>query len=339
MQLSRPAFVTCPHRTWLSSPQRQFIPTVATLSSSRANARPPGPAPLQTPKNPRVVHHAQSRPTAPSTPSSSSHEQLSTEGIRINKCFKSFASRRESDWYIQSGRVTINGKKAQPGARVVAGDEVCLDNRVIAWERLTLDVNTDDFIYIKHWKRADVLCTTDTSFENNIIDEVSLPFPNDDRIFPIGRLDETSTGIILLTSDGRLPNSVLGANAQSVKEYLVVPDMYVTDEHVQQLRKGVVINTVAQRDRNVRKPLVARTLPCDISRGRGYELIFRLHEGRNRQIRKMLGVLGYTTRDIHRISFMGITLHGLSGPGDSQFLNEDEMKLVRTKLQKAQDSQ
>lgn len=259
--------------------------------------------------------------------------QASDQGIRINKCFKSFASRRESDNFIANGRVIINERIAKSGERVFPGDIVKLDGNQVNWERLTVDVSINDFIYIKHWKAENVACTTDSSIPNNIIDRIIGFEDVQDRMFPVGRLDEASTGLILLTSDGRLPNTVLGAEKQCTKDYIVTPDDYVSDDHVDQLRQGVVITTVASRDRQVRKKSVSRSLPCHIERQNGKNLLIRLQEGRNRQIRKMLGALGYTTRKIHRIAFMNITLEGLEGPGDSILLNSEEMATITQKLQ------
>ena len=253
------------------------------------------------------------------------------DGIRINKCFKSFASRREADFYIEQGRVSVNGTVAQPGLRVFSGDVVTLDNERVQWERLARASDTSKFVYLKHWKDMGVVCTTDDRVPNNIVSKVNVDAITEDRIFPVGRLDEASTGIILLTSDGRLPNAVLGAEKDCLKEYLVTPDMRVTTEHLLQLRKGVLIKTFAQRD-NSRKPHVAPTLPCECERYGQDQLYMKLKEGRNRQIRKMLGVLGYTVRKIHRIGFMGITLTGLDGPGSSAELTDEEMALVRSKL-------
>lgn len=261
-------------------------------------------------------------------------QTASSSGIRINKCFKSFASRRQSDAFVDSGRVNINGHLARQGARVLPGDIVELDGKVIDWQRLTIDVSTTDFIYLKHWKLPGVICTTDPTIPNNIIDHIDHIQFSEDRIFPVGRLDEPSTGIILLTSDGRLPNAVLGGEKKCPKEYLVMPDMYVSDDHMQQLRDGVEITTIAQRDGNVRIPRTSYSLPCDVERREGFQLLIRLFEGRNRQIRKMLGALGYTTRDIHRISFMGISLDGLV-PGSTCRLDEKEMLLIQEKLRAA----
>ncbi len=255
---------------------------------------------------------------------------MSTEtrgSVRINKCFGSFASRREADAFVSEGRVTVNGKVAVPGSRVYPADVVRLDDKVVDWERLALaESATSTFHYIKYWKPFGVVCTTETSEPANIIRALDAPFS--DRIFPVGRLDMNSTGLIFLTSDGRVPEAVLGASRDCTKQYLVKPDRYVSDRHLHQLRNGVVIKTVAQRD-NTRRALVAPTLPCRVDRvGDGVHLRFFLNEGRNRQIRRMLGVLGYTTRAIHRERFMDISLEGLEKPGDWAHLQDWEVSLL-----------
>ena len=255
-----------------------------------------------------------------------------TPGIRINKCFKSFASRREADEYIAMGRVSINGAVATAGMRVHQGDQVCLDEEEVQWERLSIPTQNSAFAYLKYWKPLDVVCTTDTRIDNNVIDAIRGLPRGHDRIFPVGRLDEQSTGIMLLTSDGRVPNAVLGARRNCVKEYVVISDMRIKNEHLDQLRKGIVIKTFTERDRGVRKERIDMTLPCECDRGPGKEIVLKIREGRNRQIRKMLGFLGYTVRKIHRRSFMGITLSGLEAPGDWSYLNEHEMALINAKL-------
>lgn len=272
------------------------------------------------------------------------------DGVRINKCFKSFASRRESDELVSRGRVVINDRVARLGDRVHPGDVVRLNGEVVEWERLTLNIKTENFVYVKHWKAAGVVCTTNENDPDNILNQIDMSAVFEkaqytkewrqgaDRIFPVGRLDQMSTGIILLTSDGRVPNAVLGAKSQSDKKYVVLPDMRLDDSEIEQLKKGVVITTTTSRDRGVRKPVAQRTLRCDVERGRGLELVMTLNEGRNRQIRKMLGALGYTARAIHRISFMGITLDGLSEPGETCLLNEDEMNIMNMKLERVNDS-
>lgn len=255
-----------------------------------------------------------------------------TEGIRVNKCFKRFASRRESDNFIASGRVLINGAVAAAGARVFPGDAVSLDGSDVEWESLTVGLETRKFVYVKYWKEVGVICTTDASVENNIISRVPAGLRAGARLFPVGRLDETSSGVILLTSDGRLPNAALGKGKRCVKEYLVRPDMFVSQEDIERLREGVVISTVAQRDRGVKQRLVGKTISCEVERGEGLDIVMRLQEGRNRQIRKMLGALGYTARDIHRFGFMGIGLDGMEGPGDWQVISGEEMRMIEEKL-------
>ena len=139
--------------------------------------------------------------------------------IRVNKCFKEFASRRESDELVRQGRVKINGRVAGMGDKVAIGDRVTLDDRPVMWENLAIaDIESeagDQFVYIKYWKPSGVTCTTDTRIRGNIIDRVRHP----QRIFPVGRLDKESTGLILLTSDGRLPNAVLRSGRKHDKMY------------------------------------------------------------------------------------------------------------------------
>lgn len=273
---------------------------------------------------PRLWRAVPSRPLCQMTVESST-------GVRINKCFSSFASRREADLFVQQGRVTVNGRVVSAGTRVKAGDTVSLDDVEIDWERLTLASTTSAFKYIKHWKDAGVICTTDADIPGNIISQVNIGCEGGvaDRIFPVGRLDENSTGIILLTSDGRLPNAMLGAARDCTKEYIVTPDIRVSDEHIEKLREGVEISTVAQRDHKRKDALVAATLPCEVERVGDMKLRICIKEGRNRQIRKMLGALGYTTRAIHRVSFAGISLDGLAEPGSWAFLTDEEMKTLK----------
>lgn len=293
----------------------QSKPLISAKSPSGYNAR---------------AHKTRTLPTT-------SNQQIASRGIRINKCFTEFASRRESDEFITEERVKINGTVAAPGARVNPGDEVTLDGKIVDWERLTVQPSSKTFHYVKHWKREHVLCTTDQSSGNSIVQEVQLPNISD-RMFPVGRLDECSTGLILLTSDGRLPNAVLGASKQWTKKYLVTTDRWVSDDDLSSVRKGVVINTVSKRDRGVRIKRSAATAPCEVERQED-DLLITLHEGRNRQIRKMFGALGYTVEVLHRLEFMGITLAGLDGPGDSCELDEKEMNLVKIALGEAKEQQ
>lgn len=157
--------------------------------------------------------------------------------------------------------------------------------------------------------------------------------PSGVRLFPVGRLDKESTGLLLLTSDGRLPNAALRHRAGQPKLYRVTADRPVRPADVEQLAAGVVITTVAQRDRGPGKPLTAPTLPCRVQadlRGdpSGCTLLVELKEGRNRQIRRMLEALGYETRALHRLAFLGLGLEGLQ-EGQWAELGEREMRVVR----------
>ena len=246
----------------------------------------------------------------------------------MNKCFKAFTSRREADRLIASGRVAVNGTVVDAGARVFPGDAVTLDNAAIDWESLavvrdgSVGADATQFRYVKYWKPRGVTCTTDRRDRTNIVDAVGFP----ERIFPVGRLDKDSTGLILLTSDGRLPDAVLRSGRRHEKRYLVDVDAALRERDVETLRKGVVISTPVQRDR-VDKVLTARTLPCEATRVGRRTLEIVLREGRNRQIRRMLDEVGYGVVNLHRTEIMGIGLGGLR-PGTWAPCDEEEMRKI-----------
>ena len=254
-------------------------------------------------------------------------------GVRINKCFKDFTSRREADRLVQEGRVTVNGVVAAMGARVKPGDEVRLDGRPVDWEYLAVvDNNVQaevQFRYIKYWKPRGVVCTTDQRVRNNIVDAVGFP----ERVFPVGRLDKDSTGLILLTSDGRLPNAVLRSGQRHDKRYLVTVDREIDARDIATLSEGVVISTPVQRDR-VDRIVTARTLPCEINKVDRRTVEIVLQEGRNRQIRRMMDAVGYEVVALHRVGVMGLTLKGL-GEGQWRPCSKDEMEIVRSCLEGA----
>jgi 23S rRNA pseudouridine2604 synthase len=286
------------------------------------------------------------------------------EGIRLNKVFKATHSRREADALILAGRVTVNGKKVdiKGGYRVKPYlDVVALDGNVIrGWEdmnhmqknrekvRTTREspitlytpdmVQTSHFDYVKYWKPEGITCTTDSRRDDNIIDAIRRGgYRPKHRIYPVGRLDKDSSGLILLTSDGRVPNAVLRGEHKQAKVYMVRVDKAISDNHIQRLRDGIIITTVAHRDGNRAKPLTAKTRPCQVERIGSHLLKITLIEGRNRQIRKMLGALDYTVVELQRVEFMGIKLQDndsfLRCPGDWKTLNNREMKMIETALQ------
>eukprot|EP00980_Cylindrotheca_fusiformis_P009522 scaffold2082_cov85-Cylindrotheca_fusiformis.AAC.2 len=270
------------------------------------------------------------------------------EPIRLNKVFKQTHSRRQADELISSGRVTVNDEPVHSaGQRVVPfQDVVRLDGEVVGgWEAMNhvgVDKSNKDsvFEYIKYWKPLGVTCTTDRRIQDNLIDALHDDgcFPKS-RVFPVGRLDKETSGLILVTSDGRLPNAALRGRFKQPKTYLVRTTEHVSKEDIQQLREGVVITTVAQRDGNRGKPLTAPTLPCQVRQSRDDPrfLEITLVEGRNRQIRKMLEAVGYHVLDLHRKEFLEMTLDPLQGPGDWARLSRDEMKIVQDVLARAEE--
>ena len=259
------------------------------------------------------------------------------KGIRINKCLLSL-SRRGADDAINEGRVTVNGELAQSGQRVFSGDREALDGKIQRWEHVAkakqLEPSTSlenrQFVYIKYWKPRGVTSTSDAKDASNIITAGGFDlFPQ--RLFTVGRLDKDSTGIILLTSDGRVNNALLSPATKKEKRYEVTLDKTPRDDDIEKLKNGVVIQTTIQRDNKANRDITVRTLPCTVKRigpDTSKKLQFTLTEGRNRQIRKMCSSLGYTVVDLHRTMFSGISLKGLSA-GNWKELTENEMVIIQ----------
>ena len=210
------------------------------------------------------------------------------EGIRLNKYIASsgLCSRREADTLIESGKVTINGETAVQGSKVMDGDIVLVNGR-----KVTPD---DDMIYIAFNKPLGVTCTTDKRDPSNIIDYIGF----DERIFPVGRLDKNSSGLILLTNDGSIVNKLLRAENGHEKEYLVTVNRPYDKNFLRSMESGVPV-------------LGQLTLPCKLkpSGDKSFKII--LHQGLNRQIRRMCEYLGYKVTRLKRIRFMNIELGGL----------------------------
>jgi 23S rRNA pseudouridine2604 synthase len=295
-----------------------------------------------------------------------------TCGIRLNKVFKSTHSRREADRLILDGRVKVNGRVSYGCMVTPFQDRVQLDGAdVVGWEQMNAVVSSssssssrtsprqsessDDsasndepstlgpakeettscsFEYIKYWKPQGVTCTTDRRITGNIMDQIIHinGYRPIHRVYPVGRLDKDSTGLILLTSDGRLPNASLRQDQKQTKRYQVTIDRRIDPHDVQRLRAGVLITTIAQRDRTT-KSLTAYTKPCLVNITSPSTLEITLTEGRNRQIRKMLDVLGYTVIDLHRLAFGPITLQGLTKAGDWSRLKGAELEWVQSLVQ------
>ena len=222
--------------------------------------------------------------------------------MRLNKYISEtgICSRREADAWIASGRVTINGKPAELGMQVNEGDEVRVDKRVVGAKK--------QHLYICLNKPVGITCTTERHIEGNIVDFVNHPA----RIFPIGRLDKDSEGLILLTNHGDIVNVILRAENNHEKEYIVTVDKPVTETFLAGMAGGVRI-------------LGERTKPCQVHRVG--DCVFRiiLTQGLNRQIRRMCEVFGYHVRRLQRIRIMNIKLGSLK-VGQWRDLSEAELR-------------
>ncbi len=220
--------------------------------------------------------------------------------IRINKFFTEhgICSRREADRLIESGAVTINGRVAKLGDHVGPADVVAREGRVIPWGKATL--------YIKYHKPVGVTTTSESHVPRNIIAEIGHP----ERIFPIGRLDKDSSGLILLTNDGDIVNEILRAEFGHEREYLVQVDRPFDQSFLDRMSRGVVI-------------LGSATKPCRTMRVARDQFRIVLTEGRNRQIRRMCQALGYRVSKLHRTRIMHISVKGL-GVGEWRELTSQE---------------
>ena len=199
-----------------------------------------------------------------------------SRGTRVNKCIPSL-SRRQADDAVRDGRITINNSIAALSSKVYPGDVVKLDGKLQRWEEsaatrktLTYDdlLSSDsNLVYLKYWKPVGVTCTTDKTDKSNIINAGNFDlFPQ--RLFPVGRLDKESSGLIILTSDGNIVNQLLASKNLKEKKYIVELNKEPTEEDIHKLAEGVIITTSMQRDSG-KKFLTARTLPCKISRIKG----------------------------------------------------------------------
>ncbi|MFB8378364.1 MULTISPECIES: 23S rRNA pseudouridine(2604) synthase RluF [Paenibacillus] len=205
--------------------------------------------------------------------------------MRINKFISEtgFCSRREADRLVESGKVTINGVKAELGSQAEDGDDVRINGQPIKEKR--------KHVYIALNKPVGITSTTEQHIQGNIVDFVG----HKERIFPIGRLDKDSEGLILMTNDGDIVNRILRAEGRHEKEYIVTVDRAVTPSFLRGMSTGVKI-------------LGEMTLPCTVTRIS--ERVFRiiLTEGKNRQIRRMCSAFGYEVRKLKRIRIMNIHL-------------------------------
>ncbi|HEU4613066.1 MAG TPA: 23S rRNA pseudouridine(2604) synthase RluF [Kofleriaceae bacterium] len=208
--------------------------------------------------------------------------------MRLNKYLSESGacSRRQADALIAEGRVTVNGKRAAVGTQVEEGDDVRLDG-----ERVGKARKKTRPVYIALNKPVGITCTTERHVAGNIVDFVNHP----ERVFPIGRLDKDSEGLILLTNDGDIVNEVLRAEHNHEKEYVVSVDHAISPEFVQRMAAGVRLSD-------------ATTKPCKVERLGPKVFRIVLTQGLNRQIRRMCEALGYTVETLRRVRIMHIKL-------------------------------
>ncbi|MEQ9186167.1 MAG: 23S rRNA pseudouridine(2604) synthase RluF [Cryomorphaceae bacterium] len=228
-----------------------------------------------------------------------------TSGIRINKFLSEagICSRREADRMVEHGRVTINGKPPSTGQRVKRNDKVRVDGREV-------ENNQEDRVYLVFNKPAGIVTTTDTKGErDNIVDYVNYP----SRIFPIGRLDKDSEGLIFMTSDGDIVNKILRAGNDHEKEYEVTVDKRVTDDFVNKMSTGV--------------PILGKvTRKCKVEQIAAFTFRITLTQGMNRQIRRMCEYFGYEVMKLKRTRIMHMSLDVPSGQW-RPFTDEEVMKM------------
>ena len=229
--------------------------------------------------------------------------------IRLNKHIAEtgFCSRREADRLIGERRVTVNGIAAGTGAVVGEGDEVRVDGQPLR-ARAVQKSTGRKHVYIVLNKPVGVTCTTESAVKGNIVDFVG----HEQRIFPIGRLDKESEGLILMTSNGDIVNQILRAENGHQKEYLVAVNKPVTDEFLRGMARGVRIHN-------------QMTLPCRTSRIAKFGFRIILEQGLNRQIRMMASEFGFRVTQLRRVRIDNVKIGALK-PGQWRNLSEQELR-------------
>lgn len=227
---------------------------------------------------------------------------MQQKGTRVNKYLSEagYCSRRGADKLIEQGRVLVNGARAELGTRVSEGDKVEVNGKEINQQE-------KKFVYLALNKPVGIVCTTDTRVEkDNIIDFLNYP----KRIFPIGRLDKPSEGLILLTSDGDIVNKILRARNHHEKEYIVTVNKPMDKKFIKDMSNGVpILDTVTRK--------------CIVEKIDNLTFRIILTQGLNRQIRRMCEYLGYRVRTLKRIRIMNIKLD--VPVGKWRHLTDDEL--------------
>ncbi|MBD7913979.1 23S rRNA pseudouridine(2604) synthase RluF [Clostridium sp. Sa3CUN1] len=236
------------------------------------------------------------------------HKDRGTE-IRLNKFISEtgFCSRREADKLIESGRVTVDGVKAVMGTKVKENANVKVDGKPIK--------KVEELVYIALNKPVGITCTTEKKVRGNIVDFVN----HEKRIFPIGRLDKDSQGLILLTNDGDIVNKILRAGNNHEKEYIVTVDKPINNKFINDMASGVrILGTITKK--------------CVVNKINERTFRIILTQGMNRQIRRMCEALGYNVTKLNRIRIMNIKLGNLK-MGSWRNLTDNELKQLNSLIQ------
>jgi 23S rRNA pseudouridine2604 synthase len=231
------------------------------------------------------------------------------DSIRLNKALSEsgYCSRRQADVLIEQGKVAVNGITANLGDRVMPGDEITVNGKPIR--------GTDQEVFIAFNKPVGITCTTDRHIKDNIIDFINHP----ERIFPIGRLDKPSEGLIFLTNDGDIVNKILRAGNQHEKEYIVTVDRPITEDFVMRMSNGIpILDTITKK--------------CKVEKISRFVFRIVLVQGLNRQIRRMCEYLGYEVTALKRIRIMNVDLENLP-VGQWRDLSKDELDTIKKMVQ------
>ncbi len=225
---------------------------------------------------------------------------------RLNKYLSEvgYCSRREADKLIDQGRVTINGKIPEMGTKVAPGDVIQVDGERINKPK-------DEHVYLAFNKPVGIVCTTAQNEKDNIIDFINYP----KRIFPIGRLDKPSEGLIFLTSDGDIVNKILRARNNHEKEYIVTVNKLINSQFIKRMGNGIpILDTITRK--------------CEVEQISKFTFRIILTQGLNRQIRRMCEYLGYEVVTLKRIRIMNVSLD--VPVGKWRYLTQEELKEIQT---------
>lgn len=241
---------------------------------------------------------------------------MDEQGVRINKYLSEagVCSRREADRQIEAGAVTVDGVCARPGTRVLLGQTVCFQGRSVSQE--------EERILLAFHKPAGIVCTAEKREKNNVIDYIHYP----KRIYPVGRLDKDSEGLLLLTNQGDLVNKIMRAGNMHEKEYLVTVNKPLTESFLRGMAGGV--------------PLVelnATTRRCFVERIGKREFRIILTQGLNRQIRRMCEYFGYRVEKLVRVRIMNIELGSLKSGTYRNVTEEEYHELLRLTADSSSD--